>query len=486
MTVSGPRAGRSATIVGPRRFYRARPPIKDDDVRTTRMPLLLTSMAAVVAALLLLPVTAGAAVVSVRPDPDSIDLDEGETSPADDEVYFAAASGERNRLLVSYAGDALSVIVSDSGAVVTPGPSCTSIDAHTVRCVPRTGGLSTFLQSVRADLGDLDDEVATTRPGPAPIGGVVANGGPGDDRLDGGAGPDRLDGGGGTDQLLGGAHHDVLTDGDRDGAVGEAAPGADVLDGGSGGDEISYRQRTAPVAVSIGDALPDGEEREGDVARGFEDVAGGDGDDRLDGDDRVNTLRGGGGSDVLIARGGRDRDGLGDRLDGGPGADRLSGGDDHDTLSGGSGVDRLSCGSGPDLVDDAQAGELLNRDCQRVRFSFGADDENFLSFSPHPRRTDRRSATFRLGCPVFEELDGEPSRCDGTLTFREASGQRRVLGRGRIADSGRRDLFDVRVVLTDLGRRRARTSKGVLATASIRGRNLPSVAWTIRLRVRRS
>jgi len=121
-----------------------------------------------------------------------------------------------------------------------------------------------------------------------------------------------------------------------------------------------------------------------------------------------------------------------------------------------------------------------------VRFSFGADDQNVLSFSPHPRRTDRRSATFRLGCPVYEELDGEPSQCNGSLTFREATGKRRILGHGRIADSGRRDLFDVRVALTDLGRRRARTAKGVLATASIGGRNLPSVAWTIRLKVRRS
>jgi len=447
------------------------------------MPLLLTSMAAVVALLMLLPVTAGAAVVLVRPDPDSVYPDEGETSPTDDEVYFAAAPGERNRLLVRYAADALSVTVSDPGAVVTAGQSCTAIDAHTVRCVPRAGGLSTFLQSVRTDLGDLDDEVATTRPGPAPIGGVVAEGGPGDDRLDGGAGPDRLDGGGGTDQLLGGAHTDVLTDGDVDGAVGEAAPGADVLDGGSGDDEVSYRRRTAPVAVSIGDTLPDGAEGEGDVVRGFEDISGGAGADRLVGDDRVNTLAGGDGDDVLIARGG---DGFGDRLDGGPGIDRLSGGDGPDTLSGGTGVDRLSCGRGTDLVNDPQAGELLNRDCQRVRFSFGADNENFLSFLPHPRRTDRRSATFRLGCPVFELLDGEPSRCNGTVTFREATGKRRVLGRGRIADSGRRDSFDVRVALTDLGRRRARTSKGVLATASLGGRNLPRVAWTIRLKVRRS
>jgi len=287
-----------------------------------------------------------------------------------------------------------------------------------------------------------------------------------------------------SDQLLGGGLDDVLTDGDVDGAVGDAAPGADLLDGGSGRDEVSYRRRVAPVAVSIGDSLPDGQSGEGDVLRGFEDVTGGAGPDRLTGDDGVSTLLGGGGSDVLIGRGGDVR-GSGDRLAGGSGSDRLSGGEGPDTLNGGAGRDCLSCGRGIDIVDDPQAGERLDRSCQRVRFSFGAFDEDTLAFAPYPRRTDRRSATFRLGCPVFEERGGEPARCRGTLTLREASGARRLLGRGRVVDSGRRDSFDVRVRLTDRGRRRARRSKGVVTTASLRGDNLPRVAWTIRLKVRR-
>jgi hypothetical protein len=198
-----------------------------------RVAVLLAALAAASAAA---PTPADAATLLVRPDPDSAFPEEGEPGPTEDEVFYAAAPGERNRLLVAYAGDALSVTVTDPGAVVTPGESCTAVDEHTVRCVPRSGGLSTFLQAVRADLGDLGDEVRTTRPGPAPIGGVRANGGPGDDRLFGGAGPDVLDGGGGRDELYGGAEGDVVTDGDLDGAAGDAGPGADVLAGGGGVD----------------------------------------------------------------------------------------------------------------------------------------------------------------------------------------------------------------------------------------------------------
>jgi hypothetical protein len=445
-----------------------------------RCAILLGAIAAMLAAT---PATAGAATVTVRPDPDSAFPEEGDPEPSSDEVYYAAAPGEHNRLLVAYAGDALSVTVTDPGAIITPGGSCTSLDAHTVRCVPRPGGLSPFLQAVRADLGDLDDEVSTTRPGPAPIGGVRAHGGPGDDRLVGGPGDDVLDGGGGRDELLGGEDFDVLTDGDRDGAAGDAAPGADVLDGGPGLDEVSYAQRTVPVAVRLADAGPDGAAGEQDVLRRFESVTGGRGDDRLVGTRGVNTLAGGRGDDILVALGGRDANGIGDRVVGGAGADRLDGGDGPDALLPGRGADRLACGAARDLVHAPQGGELLGRGCEQVLYSFGAFDEDSLGFSPHPRRTRAADVTFRLACPDLEELDGEPASCRGTVTLREAGGARRVLGRGPIADAGRRDTFPVRIALTATGRRRV--ARGVVATASIRGRNLPSVRWTVRLRARR-
>ena len=431
---------------------------------------------------LLLPSAAGAATVTVRPDPDTVS--EGTGEPAYDEVHYVAAPGERNRLLVAYAGDARSVVVSDPGAPVTASGSCVALDAHSARCVARPGARVEWLQSTRVELGDLDDELATSRPGPAPIGGVVAVGGPGDDRLDGGAGSDRLDGGGGRDTLLGGAGLDVLTDGDRDGAAGEASPDADVLDGGAGVDEVSYAQRRAPVAVSLADPGRDGAAGEGDALSGFEDVSGGAGGDLLIGDDGVNVLRGRSGADLLAGRGGRAPGGFGDRLDGGEGRDRLSGGDGPDDLSGGGGRDAIRCGPRRDVVRHPRGGEVLPRDCETLSYAFGVEDEDTLSFAVHPRRTTRTGAVFTLRCPSFESREGELSPCRGLLTLREADGRRRLLGRARFSEAGRRASFPVRVALTELGRRRAEQPTGVATTAFVRGESLPPVSWSFMLSAR--
>ena len=430
-----------------------------------------------------MPNTAVAATVTVRPDLDTVW--EGSSEPAYDEVHYVAAPGERNRLLVAYAGDARSVVVSDPGATIAASGSCVAIDAHTARCTARPGARVEWLQSTRAELGDLDDELRTTRPGPAPIGGVVADGGSGDDLLDGGAGSDRLDGGGGRDRLLGGDGLDFLTDGDRDGADADGAPAADVLDGGAGVDEVSYRQRTRGVTVSLVDPGPDGAPSEGDLIGAVEDVTGGAGADRLTGDDGDNFLIGHGGRDLLAGLGSRDPDGFGDRLDGGEGRDRLSGGDGRDMLRGGGGRDSLRCGRHTDVVGDPRGGELLPRDCELVTYAFGVEDEDTLSLEPRPNATTRTSAAFTMRCPSFEARGGELSPCRGLLTLREATGRRRLLGRARFADSGRRASFRVRVTLTRLGSRRAARSTGVTTTAFLRGENLPPVSWSFRLSTRR-
>jgi hypothetical protein len=414
-------------------------------------------------ALLLAPAAAEAATVTVRP-----------ADRVTDEVHYVAAPGELNRLLVSYAGDARSVTVSDPGAVIVATGSCTSIDLHSARCVKRPEAQSEFLQSTRAELGDGDDEVRTFRPTPFPIGGVTAFGGAGNDLLDGGAGPDRLDGGGGTDTLLGGDSTDVLTDGDED-----ATADADVLDGGPGEDAVSYRSRTEGVSVRLGDEGTDGAPGEGDVVRAVESATGGAGDDRLTGDGGLNGLTGGAGDDLLIGRAGSSETGIGELLRGGTGRDRIRGGAGLDLVVPGRGRDRIGCGRGTDAVSWPQARELLGRRCETVRFPFGETREDSLSFSPHPRSVTAATATFRLACPDFELLDGELASCRGPLALRD--GARRLLGRGTIADSGRRATFDVRVDLTARGARLAARRNGVVATASIRGRRLPTRAWTIRL-----
>jgi Ca2+-binding RTX toxin-like protein len=329
------------------------------------------------------------------------------------------------------------------------------------------------------ELGDGDDEVGTTRPGPAPIGGVIAFGGSGDDRLDGGAGSDVLDGGGGTDVLLGGDGFDALSDGDTD-----AGANADTLDGGAQLDTVSYARRAGPVRVQLGDALSDGAPGEGDVIRAVEGATGGAGADRLVGDGGINELAGGPGEDVLIGLGGEDEDGFGDRLRGGAGDDTLQGGDGPDDLRGERGTDLASCGRGADIVHEPKRGEWLERGCDAIRYSFGVAGEDSLLFRPHPRATTRTSARFAIGCPNRELLDGEASRCRGTLTLREASSGRRLIGRGVLAGRLGHAAAPVRVPLTPLGRRLARRAGGVDVTATIGGRGLPTRSWTFPLRAR--
>lgn len=362
-----------------------------------------------------------------------------------------------------------------------------SIDAHAARCTKRPETGVEWLQATRVDLGDRDDRVSTTRPGPAVIGGVNATGGPGNDRLDGGAGSDVLDGGGGRDELLGGAGLDVLSDGDRDDAAGESGPAADLLDGGPDRDRVRYSERTAAVHVDIADGGPDGGRGERDVVRGIEDVTGGAGDDHLVGDDQANSLVGGAGDDVLIARGGDDD--LGDRLVGGLGADRLSGGDGPDWLRGGPGRDRLSCGRGPDDVQGAHLGDRISRTCERLRFRFGdSDDPGVLSVVPYPLAVGSRGLRFDISCPAFVG-DGGAGPCGGRLVMRDATGPRALLGQGRIAHRLRRGDFAVRIVLTELGRRRLRSGSRFTAmlVLTLRGgfdgkHRIPPRGWTIQLR----
>jgi hypothetical protein len=447
--------------------------------------------------LLGVPAAAGAATVTVRP------------AGQYDEVHYVAAAGEANRVLVAYAGDARSVTITDPGAVIAAAAPCVALDAHTARCTKRPAATVEWLQSARVELGDGADELRTTRPGPAPIGGVIASGGPGDDLLDGGAGSDVLDGGGGTDVLLGGDGLDTLRDGDTD-----SAAGPDVLDGGAGSDTVDFAHRNQPVRVDLADAGPDGAVREGDAVRGIENAVGGRGADRLVGDRRPNELRGGAGDDVLIAGAEADTpngaagdtskgaagdtpkgaagdtpkgageqaagDDAGDRLFGGAGDDMLRGGNGADVLSGERGTDLVTCGRGIDLVHEPKRGEWLERGCETIRYAFGTANEDSLLFSPHPFAAVR----FSIGCPHREALDGEPSHCDGTLTLREASSARRLIGRGRLVGAFGREARPVRVALTPLGRRLARRHDGVDVTATIAGRGLPTRSWSITLRGR--
>jgi len=230
------------------------------------------------------------------------------------------------------------------------------------------------------------------------------------------------------------------------------------------------------VTVDLRDDPPAGEPGEGDVVRRVESLTGGRGPDRLAGDEHRNQLRGGRSADVLIGRRG------GDELFGGRSRDRLEGGPGGDVLRPGRALDSLSCGLGRDSVDRPTAGEVIGR-CESVFYDhlFGGGELEFIEFPPHPVHTSRRAITFRIPCPEFDEDDGEFRQCAGKLTVRKAFGRHSLLGRTHVLET-RRDAADIRVPLTRRARALIRRPQGVLATASLRGGNLPAVDWTIRLR----
>ena len=363
------------------------------------------------------------------------------------EVRYVAAPGEANDLTVAYAADALSVTVTDPGAAITATGSCTSLSTHSAVCKapnPPFPIAGQFVQSTRAELGDMNDRAITTRPGPNVIGGIDAFGGPGNDVLIGSPTDDRLDGGGGTDTLTGGDGSDVISDGDT------TAPDADSMDGGAGVDAISYRERTGRVVVDLSDSGPDGAPGENDTVRGFEDATGGKGDDRLVGNRRDN------------------------RLDGGAGRNRISGGRGDDFLLHASGP-LADCGPGDDAVRGQRKSTRLPGACERLflrlRRSVLADSAATIDPSP-----DRSGGRFGLdvSCP---DLDGEPVGCSGTVRIRRRS-DGALLGTGRLRGGGEDRDRVMPVNLTALGDRLWGDGRRQLATIRISGRIARTTAWT--------
>ncbi len=174
-------------------------------------------------------------------------------------------------------------------------------------------------------------------------------------RLDGGAGNDTLRGGGGIDTIMGGGGNDTILL-----AQGEAG---DNVDGGAGADLLDLSGLTGNTAVidlQAGTWSTSASAATLAIAN-VESLAGGGGDDLLQGDSIGNTLSGGGGNDALAGRDGDDvlNGGVGnDTLDGGVGLDTASGGDGEDvfvfnagdlaagdSIDGGAGTDAIQVGT---------------------------------------------------------------------------------------------------------------------------------------------
>lgn len=123
------------------------------------------------------------------------------------------------------------------------------------------------------------------------------------DRLTGDGGDNTLWGLAGADVILGAAGNDMITGG----------PGADSLDGGTGNDTVSYAGSVGSVTVSLtlsdpltGQQIARGGDAQGDQIFNFENIIGGNGNDRLIGNGGDNRIAGGAGTDVLSGAAGND------------------------------------------------------------------------------------------------------------------------------------------------------------------------------------
>ena len=219
-----------------------------------------------------------------------------------------------------------------------------------------------------------------------------------DNKLWGLGGNDELDGLRGDDELYGGAGDDML-DGGRNNDTLEGGMGADVLTGGDGNDTASYASSMMGVTVRLHNSRFMGGDAYGDSFGGTVTVeytvADEDGDetdheatlpdianltgsgmaDVLAGDMRDNTIKGGGGDDMIYggpspkgATGDGDdtnvdtlmgEDGN-DMIFGGAGDDTLDGGAGNDTLVGGGGADTYYGGAGSDMIHADKADTTIN------------------------------------------------------------------------------------------------------------------------------
>jgi Ca2+-binding RTX toxin-like protein len=263
-------------------------------------------------------------------------------------VSVGESGNEHNQIAVGYdaAGDFYAV--TDTAGIRATG-ECTQVNATTATC-PGAG-----IRAISVSAGSRSDILALNSSDPASVEATL-DGGPGDDTLIGGPANDTLGGSSGRDSL-------------------DGAGGADELFGGSGPDSVSYAERVAGVAVTVGSVNDDGnaDDQSGSqrdsVRRDVEIVTGGLAADLLVGDGSSEVLEGGDGDDTLIGQHGSDT------LLGDAGSDFMLGGDGPDALRGWIGLDRMRGESGNDLLAGGPDDDVLKGGfgIDRLRGKGGAD-----------------------------------------------------------------------------------------------------------------
>jgi Ca2+-binding RTX toxin-like protein len=273
-------------------------------------------------------------------------------------VLLSPASGDIN---CGGVGDTC-LRIDDSGAHIAVGTSgcvllsSSSYAGDTAACP--------LPQRVRADLGDSDDAYWDWD-GPSTVDAGGGNDNPlfgagGDDTIAGGPGDDVLYGDAGNDSLDGGTGDDDLEGIPGDALDSPHGAGSDTYTGGGGGDVVVYTNRTDDLSLSIDGIANDGAAGEGDnIGPDISGVYGGNGNDTITGSPRRDVLVGDTGNDTIRGEDGDDAlygSTGSDRLDGAAGQDYLEGDDGDDTLTGGTNQDTfygespLDFGSGRDQI----------------------------------------------------------------------------------------------------------------------------------------
>ena len=366
-----------------------------------------------------------------------------------DDLAYVAGNGEKNNVTFSVSGR--NFTVTDTGATISAGLGCTSVNANQVTCTDVPGGPINYLG---VGAGDLDDNVTIT-----------------------GATPSWVDGGAGNDRLVGGAANDWLWGSSGDDYL-EGGLGADLTNGGDGWDVADFSARTAAVTVTLDGTAGDGQAGENDnVSYTVDEVRGGSGNDSITGGSAANSLKGNAGNDTLTGGAGDDT------IEGGPGQDSLAGGDGNDALRGRDGsADQITCGAGADSAD-ADPIDAIAADCE-VNAGPGAGDGSAkptspLALLPGALRMSRGgTVSVRIYCS-----SAFGTRCVGTITFVEVRRKLRAAAISRSSRSKRlgRKKYSVaagtskefQVHISREGRRRVLKKKKVQCKASavVRGTN---------------
>lgn len=224
----------------------------------------------------------------------------------------------------------------------------------------------------------------------------IINGSDGIDTINGLAGVDKLSGGASNDEIDGGAGNDFIY-------AGTADPDDDVTagytEGSSGTDTISYASVTDTDCVVTLDLSANDQHLgitggscdrvgENDLVAGFENIAGGAGDDSLTGSSVANYILGGGGNDTIA---------------GAAGNDELNGENGNDTIIGGAGSDTIECGAGTDTISYTGSPSAVQVDLEAASFAGGdaatdvvvtiADCENLAGSSHNDTLTSKSAVS---------------------------------------------------------------------------------------------